>query len=231
MPETTTTFALSWDNDGERFYETGVSRGVFYPLDSVGTSATTGGVAWNGLTGVTVSPSGAEATPLYADDIKYLNLVSAEEVGATVEAYTYPDAFAKAIGEAELVAGVSIGQQKHETFGLCWRTTYDNDQGLAKGKNYKIHILYGCVATASEKAYTTKNDSPEAVTFSYEITTTPVKVANFEPTAYLCINANTADETQLAALEAVLYGSGSGETATKPRLPLPDQVKTIMTNA
>nr|DAD57962.1 MAG TPA: tail tube protein [Caudoviricetes sp.] len=220
---------IVWDKTGERFYETGVKNGVLYPLSSNGTYPK--GVAWNGLTAVTESPSGAEATALYADDIKYLNLMSAEEFGATIEAYTYPDEFAECDGSATLAKGVAIGQQTRKTFGLCYRTTLGNDsQGNDYG--YKLHIIYGALAAPSEKAYATINDSPEAITFSWEVTTTPVSVDNFKPTASLVIDSTKADTQKLAALEEILYGKdGAGEEntgAADPRLPLPNEIATLM---
>ena len=213
---------LTWDNIGERLFETGVKQGVLYPIQSDGKY--TKGVAWNGLTAVTESPSGAEATPLYADDIKYLNLLSNEEFGATIEAYTYPDEFAECDGSAELATGVMIGQQKRKVFGLCYRTTIGNDVD-GNDHGYKLHLIYGCLAAPSEKAYSTINDSPEAITFSWEVTTTPVNVEGFKPTSQITIDSTKADPTKLAALEAVLYG---GE-ATEAKLPLPDEVATLMT--
>lgn len=213
---------LTWDDTGKRLYETGTKMGVLYPM-ATGTYGT--GVAWNGLTGVTLSPSGAEPTKLYADDINYLSLYSAEEMGATVTAYTYPDEFAACDGSAELADGVYAGQQERKTFGLCWRTVLGNDtEGESYG--YKLHLLYGCKASPSEKAYATINDSPEAVEMSWEITTTPVNVSGFKPTAYICIDSTKADTTRLAELEKKLYGDASSGT---PTLPLPDEVKTIMT--
>lgn len=226
------TFKLEWDKTGERFYETGVKNGVLYiPTNGVYSK----GVAWNGLTAVTESPSGAEATALYADDIKYLNLLSTEEFGATIEAYTYPDEFAECDGSAELADGVSIGQQKRKTFGLCYKTTLGNDT-TGNDYGYKLHIIYGCLAAPSEKAYATINDSPEAITFSWEVTTTPVNVAGMKPTASIVIDSTKADSTKLAALELILYGkAGTGEDgqtgAVEPRLPLPDEIKTLMTAA
>lgn len=215
------TQALTWDATGERLFETGVKKGVLYPQDSNGSYPT--GVAWNGLTAVTESPSGAEATPLYADDIKYLNLYSVEEFAATVEAYTYPDEFAACDGSAELVKGVKLGQQKRKTFGLSYVTTLGNDvEGNAHG--YKIHLVYGAMAAPSEKAYATVNDSPEAITFSWELTTTPVSVEGFEPTACITIDSTTVDAAKLKAFEKILYGS---DTAAA-RLPLPDEVKTLL---
>lgn len=213
---------LKWDQSGERVYETGVSKGVLYPQAS---GAYPKGVAWNGLTGVTESPSGAEATPLYADNIKYLNLMSAEEFGATVEAYTYPDEFAVCNGEASLVEGVTIGQQKRTPFGMSYQTKVGNDQDPEAG--YKIHLIYGALAAPSEKAYATVNDSPEAITFSWELTTTPVEVEGFKPTATLVIDSTKVDAEKLAALEAVLYGSESEDA----KLPLPNEVLAIINGA
>lgn len=212
---------LTWDASGERLYETGVKQGVLYVMNS---NVYGNGVAWNGLTAITESPSGAESTPLYADDIKYLDLRSTEEFGATIEAYTYPDEFAACDGSASLADGVSIGQQARKMFGLCYRTTVGNDtDGTDHG--YKLHLIYGATASPSEKAYETINDSPEAITFSWEITTTPVSVTGFKPTASITIDSTKADPTCLAALEEKLYGGES----TEPTLPLPDEVKTIMT--
>lgn len=217
---------LVWDKTGERYYETGVKNGVLYiPTEGVYSK----GVAWNGLTAVTESPSGAEATALYADDMKYLNLYSAEEFGATIEAYTYPDEFAQCDGSAELTKGVSIGQQTRKTFGLCYRTTIGNDTD-GNDHGYKLHMIYGCMASPSEKAYATINDSPEAITFSWEVTTTPVSVAGFKPTASITIDSTKADPTKLAALEDILYGK-DGEPGSEARLPLPDEIKTLMTAA
>lgn len=221
---------LVWDKTGEHFYETGVKNGVLYPMSASGIYPK--GVAWNGLTAITESPSGAEATALYADDIKYLNLMSNEEFGATVEAYTYPDEFAECDGSASLTEGVYIGQQARKTFGLCYRTTLGND---SKGNDYgyKLHIIYGAMASPSEKAYSTINDSPDAITFSWELSTTPVAVANFKPTASLTIDSTKVDPEKLATLEEILYGKdGTGEDhstgAVDPRLPLPDEIANIM---
>lgn len=207
---------IIWDKTGDKIYETGVSKGVLYVQGATG--AYENGVAWNGLTAVTESPSGAEATPLYADNIKYLNLMSAEEFGATIEAYTYPDAFGACNGEAELTAGVAIGQQTRKAFGMAYQTKVGNDVNADLG--YKIHLIYGALAAPSEKAYATVNDSPEAITFSWEITTTPVEVTGFKPTATLVIDSTKVNADKLAALEAVLYGSESEEA----RLPLPNEV-------
>jgi hypothetical protein len=216
---------LTWDTTGERYYETGVKQGVLYPIQADGKY--TKGVAWNGLTAVTESPSGAEATALYADDIKYLNLLSNEEFGATIEAYTYPDEFADCDGSAALATGVMIGQQKRKTFGLCYRTTLGNDVD-GNDYGYKLHLIYGCLAAPSEKAYATINDSPEAITFSWEVSTTPVNVAGFKPTSQITIDSTKADATKLAALEDILYGKDD-DTSAGPRLPLPDEVATLMT--
>ena len=214
---------LVWDQTGQRLYETGVKKGVLYPQAEGGTYPL--GVAWNGLTAVTESPSGAEATPLYADDIKYLNLISAEEFGATIEAYTYPDEFAECDGSAELVPGVMLGQQARKAFGLSYVTTLGNDV-KNNDYGYKLHIIYGALAAPSEKAYATINDSPEAITFSWEVTTTPVSVNGFKPTASITIDSTKVNAEKLAALEAILYG-GEGEDA-QPRLPLPDEIATLM---
>ena len=216
-----TSKALVWDAAGKRFYETGVKKGVLYVQDAKG--AYPKGVAWNGLTGVTESPSGAEANAIYADDMKYLNLYSTEEFGATVEAYTYPDEFAACDGSAELTAGVTIGQQKRKAFGMCYRTVLGNDV-TGEDYGYKLHIIYGAMASPSEKAYATVNDSPEAITFSWEITTTPVNVEGMKPTASLVIDSTKVDASKLSALEAILYGSEN----TDPRLPLPNEIKTLM---
>ena len=212
---------LVWDQTGERLYETGVKMGVLYVQDATG--AYPAGVAWNGLTAVTESPSGAEATPLYADDIKYLNLMSNEEFGATIEAYTYPDEFGVCDGSAALADGVNMGQQPRKAFGLCYRTTLGNDVA-GNDYGYKLHIIYGALAAPSEKAYSTVNDSPEAITFSWEISTTPVNVTGHKPTASVTIDSTKVDKTKLAALEAVLYGSDSEEA----RLPLPDEILTLV---
>ena len=215
---------LVWDKTGERLYETGVKQGVLYPMSAKGTYDL--GVAWNGLTAVTESPSGAEPSPLYADDIKYLNLISNEEFGGTIEAYTYPDEFAQCDGSASLVEGVIIGQQPRKTFGLCYRTTLGNDV-VMNDYGYKLHLVYGALAAPSEKAYATINDSPEAITFSWEFSTTPVAVAGHKPTSCITIDSTKCDAEKLAALEAILYGSDEEE----PRLPLPDEIKTLMSDA
>ena len=212
---------IKWDETGEKIYETGVKNGVLYLPDESGQYVK--GVAWNGLTAVTESPSGAESTPLYADDIKYVELQSAEDFGATLECYTYPDEFAECDGSAEVTPGVIIGQQNRKTFGLCYRTTLGND---VKGNEYgyKLHLIYGAKAAPSEKSYSTINDSPEAITFSYEITTTPVNVTGHKPTASLTINSTKVDPTKLQQLEALLYGDESAEA----KLPLPDEVINLL---
>lgn len=218
--------AITWDATGERLFETGVDHGVLYPISSSGTY--NNGVAWNGLSAITESPSGAEATAVWADNIKYVNLLSAEEFGATVEAYTYPDEFAICDGTAELVDGVIVGQQARKVFGLCYRTKIGNDVD-GNDHGYKLHIIYGAQASPSEKAYSTINDSPEAISFSWELTTTPVNVTGMNATSYLVIDSTKCDVDKLTALEKILYGSGEPDTA--PRLPLPDEIKTLMTPA
>jgi hypothetical protein len=214
---------LTWDNVGERLYETGVDHGVLYIPDSGGVYDN--GVAWNGLTTVTESPSGAEATPLYADNIKYLNLVSAEEFGATIEAYTYPEEFGQFDGTASPVAGVSVGQQSRRSFGLSYRTRLGNDvDGSDYG--YKLHLIYGAQAAPSEKAYATINDAPEAITFSWELSTTPVSAGEtLKPTAQLTIDSTKVDPADLATLEDLLYGTAG----TDPQLPTPEEVIAIFT--
>lgn len=216
--------AITWDATGERLFETGVDHGVLYPISSSGTYDN--GVAWNGLSAITESPSGAEATAVWADNIKYVNLLSAEEFGATVEAYTYPDEFAICDGSAELVDGVIVGQQARKVFGLCYRTKIGNDVD-GNDHGYKLHIIYGAQASPSEKAYNTINDSPEAISFSWELTTTPVNVTGMNATSYLVIDSTKCDAEKLTALEKILYGSAEPDTA--PRLPLPDEIKTLMT--
>lgn len=212
---------IVWDQTGERLYETGVKNGVLYVQEN-GTYPK--GVAWNGLTAVTESPSGAEPTALYADDTKYVNLVSAEEFGATVEAYTYPDEFAECDGSASIADGVYIGQQNRKTFGLSYKTTVGNDVNN-NNHGYKLHLIYGAVASPSEKSYSTINDSPDAITFSWEISTTPVNVTGHKPTALLTIDSTKVDPTKLAKLEDILYGS----TTADARLPLPDEIVSILT--
>lgn len=219
---------LVWDEVGKRLYETGVDHGVLYRYNGTGGVGKSlvpysGGVPWDGLITVTESPSGAEPSPLWADNIKYLNLMSAEEFGATIEAYIYPDEFAVCDGSAEIAPGVMIGQQKRETFGMCYRTKIGNDtEGADHG--YKLHLIYGCLAAPSEKGYTSINDSPDAITFSWEVSTTPVNVEGFEPTASLTIDSTKVAPEKLTALEAILYGGDEAE----PRLPLPDEVVALV---
>lgn len=219
---------IVWDKTGDRLYETGVKQGVLYPQGENGTYPL--GVAWNGLIGISESPSGAEANPLYADDIKYLNLLSTEEFGATIEAYTYPDEFSQCDGSAEIATGVMIGQQKRKQFGLAYKTTLGNDVDM-NDFGYKLHIIYGGLASPSEKSYSSINDSPEAITFSWEVTTTPVNVNGFKPTASVVIDSTKVNAEKLAALEEILYGKDpttpEGSDGVNPRLPLPDEIATI----
>lgn len=213
---------LQWDQTGEKLYETGVSNGAVYLLDQAG--AYTPGYAWNGLTKVDEKPSGAESTKKYADNTVYANLLSAEEFGATIEAFTYPKEFKPCIGLSEIATGVTVGQQTHKTFGLTYKTLLGNDlDGTDHG--YKLHLIYGCKAAPAEQSYETVNSSPDVMSFSFEITTTPVNVTGAKPTASLVIDSTTADKTKLSALEDILYGTTTGT----PRLPLPDEVKTLMT--
>lgn len=216
---------LVWDDIGKRYFETGVEQGVLYPRNSI-SGLYPLGVPWNGLTGVTESPSGAEANPIYANNIKYLNLLSAEEFAATIEAFTYPDEFSACNGEAEVSTGITVGQQDRQMFGLCYKTILGNDV-LLNSYGYKLHIIYGCVCAPSEKGYATINDSPEAITFSWEISTTPVNVTGFKPTASMTINSTKVDATKLAALEDILYGTAG----TDPRLPLPDEIVELFGSA
>ena len=209
--------AITWDQTGDRTYETGVDHGVLYLPNQAGEYST--GVAWNGLTAVTESPSGAEPTPLYADNMKYLNLISAEEFGATIEAFTYPEEFALCDGTAEPAPGVLVGQQDRKSFGMGYRTLLGNDIA-GNGYGYKLHLIYGALAAPSEKAYATINDSPEAITFSWEVSTTAVEVPGFKPSAQLTIDSTKVDPIQLALLEGILYGT---DTLT-PRLPLPTEI-------
>lgn len=210
---------LAWDEIGTRYFETGVKKGVLYPMVN---GAYPNGFAWNGLTAVNESSSGAEPTPLYADNIKYLNLMSAEEFKATIEAYTYPEEFAKCDGSAEIATGVVIGQQKRQAFGLSYVTQLGNDtDGVDYG--YKIHLVYGAMASPTDRSYSTINDSPEAMTFSWEVTTTPVEVLDFKPTAHITIDSTKADPEALTELENMLYGTAE----TPPRLPLPERLTEI----
>lgn len=215
---------IKWDTSGNRFYETGVDRGVLYLPDITGEY--TDGVAWNGLTAITESPSGAEANPIYADNMKYLNLISAEEFGATIEAFFYPDEFAVCDGTALPIEGVAVGQQVRKPFGLHYRTKLGNDIAGADYA-YKLHLIYGAMAAPSEKAYATVNDSPEALAFSWEVTTTPVEVPGLKPTACVTIDSSKVSVTGLAALETILYGS---ETV-KARLPLPGELFELLAPA
>lgn len=215
---------IEWDKTGERLYETGIDHGVLYPIQSGGVYNK--GVAWNGLTSVTESPSGAEPSPIYADNIKYLNLMSAEEFGFSIEAYMYPDEWAECDGSASIADGVNIGQQFRKTFGMSYRTVLGNDVDN-NNYGYKLHLIYGALANPSEKGYTSVNDSPEAITFSWECSTTPINVSGFRPTAIVTIDSTKADPTKLAELEAILYGSDDADA----RLPLPDEIVEIMGKA
>lgn len=218
------TQALEWDKTGERFYESGVSKGVLYVLSDEGKYDN--GVAWNGLTNVTETPSGAEENAIYADNIKYASLRSAEEIGGTIEAYTYPDEWNQCDGNGKLVKGVHVAQQERKTFGLCYRTEIGNDTSTESDDGYKLHLVYGATASPSERSYDTQNDNPDAVQFSWEYTTNPVNVAGFKPTSLITIDSRTADKVKLTALETILYGSSTAAA----RLPLPDEVKTLMTS-
>ena len=212
---------LIWDEVGQRFFETGVKNGVLYVQDNDGSYKN--GVVWNGLTAVTESPSGAEETPLYADDVKYLTLRSAEEFGATVEAYTYPEEFEQCDGSAAIAAGVTIGQQARRAFGLCYRTSVGND---IQGQNYsyKLHLIYGCTVAPSEKSYSTINDNPEAITFSWELSTVPVPVDGFSPTASLVIDASKVDEGKMQLIENALFGDDQNEA----KLLLPNEIMELI---
>ena len=212
---------LIWDEVGQRFFETGVKNGVLYVQDDDGSYKN--GVVWNGLTAVTESPSGAEETPLYADDVKYLTLRSAEEFGATVEAYTYPEEFEQCDGSASIADGVTIGQQARRAFGLCYRTSIGND---IQGQNfsYKIHLIYGCTVAPSEKSYSTINDNPEAITFSWELSTVPVPVDGFSPTASLVIDASKVDKGKMQQLEDALFGDETNEA----KLLLPNEIMELL---
>lgn len=230
-------FAIDWDKAGEHFYETGVSRGVLYVLNkTTGTNRYGDAVPWNGLTSVSESPEGAEVTAIYADNIKYLNLQSAEDFKGTIEAYTYPDEFGECDGSADLLTGIKVGQQKRKMFGLCYRTELGNDQEPAGtgNHNYKLHLVYNCLASPSERSYESINDSPEAITFSWEFSTTPVKVSNhdnktFNDTACVTIDMSKLTDSQVEALEAALYGTAAttGENPTQEipgKLLLPDEI-------
>lgn len=216
---------LVWDQIGEHFYETGVDKGVLYPLDST-TASYPLGVAWNGLSSISESPSGAEETKIYADNIKYLSLMSAEDYGYTIEAYTYPAEFEQCDGSASIATGVVIGQQTRKTFGLCYRTLLGNDTE-AEDYGYKLHLVYGGKASPSEKNHETVNDSPEAITFSWEVNTTPVSLTGYKSTSHVTIDSTKISAAALAALEEILYGSESED----PRLPLPDEIISICETA
>lgn len=226
---------LKWDQVGERFYETGTDRGVLYPQKD---GAYPEGVAWSGLTAATESPSGAEDNPLYADNIKYLNLKSAEDFGGSIECYYYPEEWKACNGEASPVEGVTFGQQKRNTFGFSFRTKLGNDT-VGQDYGYKIHLWYGCSASPSERGYTSINESPDAMQLSYEVTTTPVPVSvkdadgnEFKPVACIVIDSTLVDKTKLTAFEDILYGKdGEGESATKARLPMPDEVLQLLSAA
>lgn len=226
---------LVWDKVGERFYETGCDHGVLYPIQTGGKYNK--GVAWNGLSAVTESPSGAEPSPIYADNIKYLNMMSAEDFGGTIEAYTYPDEFAECDGSVEIAPGVFAGQQSRKQFGLSYRTILGNDVDL-DDYGYKLHLVYGCLASPSEKGYQTKNDSPEPIALSWEFSTTPAEISKLiegkriKPTAILTFDSTRVNAKNLAELEEILYGkdptSPEGDDGVEPRLPLPDEVIEIM---
>lgn len=214
---------ITWDETGKRFYETGVDHGVLYPISETGKY--TPGVAWNGLTALTETPEGAEIEDIYADNIKYLSLFSAETFGGTIEAYTYPDEFMECDGSKELSAGVVAYQQTRKTFGLCYRTVLGNDVD-GNDKGYKLHLIYGCKASVSERAYSTINDSSEAITFSWEFKSTPVTVSKegFKPTSCIIIDSTKVAKEKMTLLEKKLYG----DTSTEPELPLPDEVLSII---
>lgn len=218
------TYALEWDKDGERYYETGVKRGVLYPKTGENNTYAAG-VVWNGLTSVSESPEGGDANDMWADDIKYASLRSVETFGGTIEAYTYPDEFEECDGTASPANGVKLGQQPRKPFGFCYRTSVGSDTDTAM-EAYKLHIVYGATASPSEKTYETINDSPEGMTFSWEFDTVPVPVAGYKPVSLITIDSRTADPTKLANLEQILYGTpAQGQNAAVPaRLPLPDEI-------
>ena len=215
---------LVWDESGKRLYETGVSKGVLFPMSKAGTYDK--GVAWNGLTTVTESPSGAEASAIYADNIKYLNLMSAEEWEGSIEAYTYPDEFAACDGSAEVAVGVSIGQQTRKEFAFCYQTKIGNDADPNAG--YKIHIIYGCLAAPSERSHATVNDSPEAMTLSWDVKSTPVSVDGYKPTATVVIDSTKVDAAKLKTLEDKLYGTGETSGTTDSTLLLPNEIVALV---
>lgn len=221
-----------WDEIGKKLYETGVDRGMLYKIQDDGKYNK--GVPWSGLTEVSENPSGAEATSLYADNIKYLNLVSAEDFGANISAYTYPDEYAECDGSVEVAPGVTIGQQERKKFGFCYRTVVGNDVDK-NNHGYKLHLIYNALASPSEKGFSTINDSPDAITFSWEISTEPVNVTGHKPTACLIVDSTKTDKELLAKLEDILYGKDpstpGGDDGTEPRLPMPDEVITLLTKA
>lgn len=216
----TPTYTLEWDKSGERFYESGVSHGVFYPLTQAGTY--TPGVVWNGLTGVEENPEGAEPNELWADNIKYAILYSAETFGCTIKAYTYPEEFEECDGSAEIADGTRIGQQDRKSFGFCYRTELGND--INGNAGYLLHLIYNAKASPSDRSYDTINDNPDAIEFSWEVNTTPVNVSGHKPTSSIVINSTKANATDLATLEGILYGDGTSD----PRMPLPDEVASVM---
>lgn len=221
------TFTIEWDKTGERLYETGVDRTVLYPIKDTIVDQTDPydiGVPWNGITSISQSASGGEPSPLWADNIKYLNLMSAEEASLSIEAYTYPDEFEACDGSRELIAGAIIGQQPRKMFGISYRTLIGNDQ-KQQDFGYKIHVVYGCLASPSDRSYATVNDSPEAISFSWSVTTTPVEVTGFKPTSIITVDSTKTTPQKLAALEAILYGDGT----VSPKLPLPAGIVTALT--
>lgn len=223
-------FNLEWDKAGERLFETGVDRVVLYPIRDTITDPTDPydeGVAWNGVTGISQSASGGEPTPLYADNGKYLSIMSAEEVNLSIEAYTYPEAFEECDGSREIVTGAIIGQQPRKTFGLSYRTLIGNDQ-KQQDFGYKVHLVYGCLASPSDRSYATVNDSPEATSFSWSVTTTPVEVNGFKPTAIIIVDSTKTDAAKMSALNSLLYGT-AGTNSVAAKLPLPAEVITTLT--
>lgn len=223
-------FKLEWDKAGERLFETGVDRVVLYPIRDTITDPTDPydeGVAWNGVTGISQSASGGEPTPLYADNGKYLSIMSAEEVNLSIEAYTYPEAFEECDGSREIVTGAIIGQQPRKTFGLSYRTLIGNDQ-KQQDFGYKVHLVYGCLASPSDRSYATVNDSPEAISFSWSVTTTPVEVSGFKPTAIIIVDSTKTDAAKMSALNSLLYGT-AGTTSVPAKLPLPAEVIQTLT--
>ncbi len=223
-------FALEWDKTGERLYETGVDRVVLYPIKDTIVDQTDpydAGVAWNGVTGISQSASGGEPSPLWADNIKYLNLISAEEASLSIEAYTYPEEFEECDGSREIITGAIIGQQPRKMFGLSYRTLIGNDQKQSDF-GYKLHLVYGCLASPSDRSYATVNDSPEAISFSWAVTTTPVDVTGFKPTSIITVDSTKTTAAKLSALESILYGT-SGQSTVAAKLPLPAAVITALT--